>query len=277
MNKKIAVAFVTDDIYAPYTSNAIFSLNVNSNKQDEYKIYIFYSHLTQKNINLLAKLKTKNCSINFVNLEQSVMPYVDLFYTRAHYSIESYYRFFIPHYLGKSFEYFIYLDDDLIINCDLSEIYAEIDNSKTINGVINFSTQTTAKRIQSLNLSKMNYINAGVLVINCKRFEVLGYFQKAIDCLIHNRDLTCIDQDVLNLICVGDIGVINPEWNIQWHNLNKPNNFDFEIEKVISSIKNPRIIHYTSDKKPWNCMLNSYSYFFLKYSSANPIYRLFYE
>ena len=276
MNTPIAIAFSTDDNYAPYTSTAIFSLIKNRDRQKAYSVFVFYTCLSQANISLLSMLQTDNVSIHFVNIESYLGEYNDLFYTRAHYSKESYYRFFMPGCLGKAFDYVVYLDDDLIVNCDISNILFKIDRNKTINGVLNYSTQRVSRRLQTLNLSYKSYINAGVLVINCKRFEKLGYFSKAMECIANHRNLACIDQDVLNIICKGDIGLLEPSWNIQWHNLNNLPNLEVDIVKLISNLPNPRIIHYTSDKKPWNCSLNSYGDFYVKYASQNPIYKRFF-
>lgn len=277
MSESIAIVFSTDDNYAPYTSTAIFSLTENCDRLKKYNIFIFYSNLSQTNIQLLSKLRKDNVAINFINITPSMSKYANLFYTLAHYSQETYYRFFIPQYLGKTYDYVVYLDDDLIVNCDIGEILHEIDISKTINGVTNYSTLNVSKRIQSLGLSYQTYINAGVLVINCKRFESQEYFQKALDCLRIHTNLKCADQDVLNIICKDDIGLISPSWNIQWHNLNNLANIEPAIQKLISEIEFPRIIHYTSEKKPWNCTLNDYSKFYLEYSTRNPVYSHFFS
>lgn len=277
MCESIAIVFSTDDNYAPYTSTAIFSLTENCNKLKKYNVFIFYSNLSQTNIQLLSKLCTDNVAINFINITSSISKYSNLFYILAHYSQETYYRFFIPQYLGKTYEYVVYLDDDLIVNCDIGEILLAIDRSKTINGVINYSTRNVSRRIQSLGLAYQNYINAGVLVINCKRFESQRYFEKALDCLRHHHNLRCADQDVLNIICNNDIGLIPPSWNIQWHNLNNLINLEPTINKLISEIEFPRIIHYTSEKKPWNCALNDYSKIYFEYSMRNPVYLRFFN
>lgn len=268
----IAIVFSTDDNYAPYTSTALFSLIKNCNIKEKYDVFIFYTDLSPQKKEALYELHTENVSIYFKDLSSIIREYADLFYAPAHYSKESYYRFFIPDILGEIYEHVIYLDDDLIVNCDISEILLDIDPKMTIHDVLNYSTNSVSQRIQSLGLSYQSYINAGVLVINCKAFRKRCYFEKAIECIKHKPDLKCIDQDVLNIVCQGDIDLIAPSWNIQWHNLNDISKLVPVIQDLIVKLKHPRIIHYTSDQKPWNCKLNDYADYFFKYASENPVY-----
>lgn len=77
-----------------------------------------------------------------------------------------------------------------------------------------------------------------------------------------------VDQDVLNQICEGDIGLIELSWNVQWNNLCTPNKFTAKIKHLVAEIQTPRIVHFTIEK-PWKVMLNEYGDYYWKYASGN--------
>lgn len=272
MNKKITISFVTNDGYAPYLSTAIYSLIANRNPNKQYALFVFFSSLSKKNIDLLSSLQTDNVTIHFVNFDEYTKDYNSLFYTWAHYTKESYYRLFIPKYFGENFGKIIYLDVDLVVNCDIGELLLETIGPHAVWGALNYSTPDDAEYIRSLGLSYLNYINAGVMVIDCKHFNQMGYFEKAAEIIAERRQFTYIDQDVLNLACNGDIGLIDPSWNLQWNNINHPERFMPEVRSSVKQIIQPRIVHFTIDK-PWKRMLNRFGEYYNKYAAENPVYK----
>ena len=274
MNDVITVAFVTDDGYAPYLSTAIYSLIANRSLGKRYALFVFFSSLSKKNIGLLSSLQTENVTITFVNFEEYTKQYNSLFYTWAHYTKESYYRLFLPGYFGKNYGKFIYLDVDLVVNCDIGKLLDEADCSKTVSGALNYSTQDDADYIESLGLSYQSYINSGVMVIDCNRFNKMRYLEKAVELIKQKRQFTYIDQDILNIVCNGDIGFIESSWNLQWNNMGHTERFLPDIRAKVAQIKQPRIVHFTIEK-PWKCMLNPLSEYYNKYAALNPVYKYF--
>ena len=79
MKEKITVAFVTNDGYAPYLSTAIHSLIANRNPNKQYALFVFFSSLSKKNIDLLSSLQTDNVTIYFVNFDEYTKDYNSLF------------------------------------------------------------------------------------------------------------------------------------------------------------------------------------------------------
>lgn len=276
MNEEITVAFVTNDGYAPYLSTAIYSLIINRNANKRYALFVFFSSLSQKNIDLLSSLQTDNVKMHFVNFNEYTKDYDSLFYTWAHYTKESYYRLFLPKYFGKDFGKFIYLDVDLVVNCDIGELLLETNSPHTIFAALNYSTEEDADYIRALGLSYLNYINAGVMVVDCMKYDQMGYFEKATKIIAEHRQFTYIDQDILNLACRGDIGLISPSWNLQWNNMNHLEHFMPEVRNVVAQIEVPRIVHFTIDK-PWKHMLNHFGEYYTKYASLNPTYPHFFH
>ncbi len=271
MNDKITVAFAVNDGYVPYLSTAIYSLIANRNMNKHYALFVFFSSLREKNIGLLSSLKTENVTIDFVNLDEYTSAYNAKFYTWAHYTKESYYRLFLPKYFGDSLGKFIYLDSDLVVDCDVADLLSETDDSKTVWGVRNYSTTDDADYIRSIGLSYESYINSGVMVIDCGRFNRMGYLEKAAGIIARRQRFTYIDQDVLNIVCNGDIGLVGPSWNVQWNNMSFPERFVPEVRNDVTQIPKPRIVHFTIDK-PWKHIINPLGEYYNKYAAQNPVY-----
>lgn len=266
LRNKIPVVFVTNDGYVPYLSTAIYSLAENRDKNREYAAFVFHSGLSLKSIALLRRLRETGVDIEFVDLEEQLESYKEFFYTCAHYTKETYYRLFIPTFMGKLYDKIIYLDADLVVNCDISEILEAGNSEKTINAALNYSTESDALYIKSLGLTPQSYVNAGVMTIDCKRYVRAKYFEKAVERLKRREELRYVDQDILNLICAGDIGVIEPSWNVQWNFIRQPKKYSSDIRDLITKIDPPHIVHFTFEK-PWHVMLNEYGDYYWKYVS----------
>ena len=120
--QKIPICFATDDNYVPFLTVAIASLLDNSSKENFYKIYVLTSHLTEENMNSILKMATENSSIKFVQLSKELDKVQDMFHLRDYYSKETYYRIFIPN-LFPQYEKVLYLDCDITVLADVSELY----------------------------------------------------------------------------------------------------------------------------------------------------------
>ena len=87
-------------------------------------------YLLKNNKNKLLNLETKyNCKILFYSMENLDLPYVPL--NRDWISIATYYRLFITDVIPNDIEKIIYLDCDIIVNKDISELWEyDITNYK---------------------------------------------------------------------------------------------------------------------------------------------------
>ena len=153
-------------------------------------------------------------------------------------------------------------------------LFTEGDPSKTVNAVLNYSTRRDDRYIKSLGLDTMTYINAGVMVIDCKRYIQSDYLGKAIKCMERKEQYRYVDQDVLNQICEGDIGLIELSWNVQWNNLGDPQKLIPSIRDLLAFVQPPRIVHYTIEK-PWKVMLNDYGKYYQRYVAQNRVLERF--
>ena len=168
-NKRVPVVFATNENYAPYAGVTITSIVENSSKDFFYDIYVFYTELSKETINAFETMSGKNYSVTCVDVNS----YIDkeLLYENFHFSKEMYYRILIPTILSQ-YEKVIYLDCDMVVLGDLSELYQTDLQGYVLAGVSDVQHYDSKRYVEdTLGLDTKKYINSGMLVINCKEFK----------------------------------------------------------------------------------------------------------
>ncbi len=100
------------------------------------------------------------------------------------------------------------------------------------------------------------YFNAGVLVMDLKRFRNTGLIHAAEEFLEQtNYKTVYVDQDALNHVVNGAFVRLDSRWNVLGNRSETDfNNADREIAASASrSHSDPWIIHYAGPYKPWSC------------------------
>ena len=126
----------------------------------------------------------------------------------------------------------LYLDLDIMITEDISEIWEiDIDNY-AIAGVIDSGVNT---QFVPYIWDKANYINVGAILMNLKYLRESG-LDKEIDKLLRSYFLRFPDQDAINMACYGHIKNIDYKWN---------------SSDATTISEHPKINHVIRTK-PWN-------------------------
>ena len=258
--QKIPIAFSVDDNYVPYLSVTIKSILENSSERNHYELIILEENLSESNRKLLSSLTAErdNFSIRFLNVSSLMKTYgKNKLYTCFHFSLATYYRLFLAEILAD-YDKIIYLDSDLIIQKDLSELFnINLEDHYLAAGHewVCLSRHFRIYLKATLKLKKLiqNYFIAGHMVMNLKKIRNDNLIHEFMKPFRENRKLRSPDQDALNLACQGNVVFLPPEWNICWHWK------DFLSPRVLKKYNvygppgtHPALIHYASAKKPWN-------------------------
>ncbi len=278
-NKEIPIVFATNDNYAPYAGVCITSLILNSSKGYFYKIYIFYTELSDDIKSKFLLMKGKNYSVTPINVSSFIDKEINL-YENFHFSKEMYYRILIPTIL-PSYKRVIYLDCDMIALGDISELFNVNLNGKVLGGVkdeLHYSSKEYVSH--TLKLNPKFYINSGLLVIDCTKFKKQKIKEKCFNLLkTFNVEFRYPDQDIINLACYENIKFLESKWNYIWHynfpRINRKNLLlsKDDQEKYDKKSKNVNIIHYTSNIKPWNNFNTKYTKIYFDYVRKNKVFR----
>ena len=94
------------------------------NKQNDIHLFVVSSDFTENDKNIVASLVNKWGGCDFINISS------DLLYNlpahkkeRSDLSVEIYYRLLLPDYIPAYVDRLLMLDVDIVVNCDLSELY----------------------------------------------------------------------------------------------------------------------------------------------------------
>lgn len=257
----IPIFFSTDDNYAPYLGAAISSLTQNASKDHLCKIYVLTTSLSAANRRSLRRCVRGCAEIEFVNVQQSLDRIGSKLHLRDYYSKATYYRFFIAE-LFPQYEKAVYLDCDIIVNGDISELY-NVDLSSNLLGAVRdevvYQTPVFTDYVERvLEVSRECYFNAGVLLLNLAEFrrrDILGAFTELLG---KRRFDVAQDQDYLNVISYGRVVKIGIEWN-------KPPVVDAVLGSAV-----PKLVHFNLNRKPWNYEDVMYGELFWHYALQTP-------
>jgi len=227
---------------------------------------------------ILNSLIPGKCEIEFIKISDSLIDSItkahdnlktELTTSRPeHVSITSFYRLLIPNLLPKQLEKVIYLDCDLVIMGDLSQLWQIDFGENYILAVRDTYAPFVSSPEAQLNCAVLGinpdspYFNAGVLSIDLKKLRADKFSTKAITYFTQNLDyIGFYDQGILNALLVGKWGQLDPKWNFNVTSFYdhsseryKPwaNSGSFYSEGIYNElVSNPYILHFVSVNKPW--------------------------
>jgi lipopolysaccharide biosynthesis glycosyltransferase len=282
----IPVVFAADNAYVPMVATSIASLLSNASPTSYYDIVLLERGITNANKKLLGQM-VENYPwghIRFIDANPFVAQYA-LSTNNAHIGNETYYRFLIQDLL-PFYDKVLYLDSDLVIEGDVSELFA-IDlgdqllaAAHDIDYLGNLNMKDGIRRAYTRDVLHMEnpyrYFQAGVLVMNTRELRKLHTVDEWLT-IASNPSYIYNDQDVLNAACENRVVYLNYAWNVMHDCGNRVANvFSFApgsaYDAYLASRADPKIIHYAGFEKPWKFPLCDYSAAFWKYAHLTPFY-----
>lgn len=250
----INVTFLTDDKYFHCTYIAITSLIDSKNPETFITINIFICNLSNLQRRLLENFNNIDIKINIVDIDISKY---NCFKNVHHVTPTSLAKFDFAEILkdtGKT----LYIDGDVIINKDLSELY-NIDINKFYLAATR-EYRAEMWKYQQL-LGTKYYINSGVMLLNLKKMREDNLSNRFFEIKkTQPSSWLCQDQDVINYVCADKIMYLPPIYNYtvgiiiqENYSIDEINNFYDTNYKNFQDLYNKSlIVHYAGNLKPWN-------------------------
>lgn len=272
MSSKIIVVCSCDDNYAPYCGTMITSLFHNNSKND-IEVNILSEYISLKNQNKFEILANQyKQKINIVPVDKNKYAALPIGGKFVNISTEAYFRLNMPSAFTQ-YDKVLYLDCDMIVRHDLSELW-NIDLTGYAIAAVKDCICMQHYNINRLGYEpKHAYYNSGMGVYNLaflREFE----FENKVEVFIkkHFNKIIYHDQDIINAICHGYIKDVSVRWNMLDVFLMKDSHIVAENKDDLEHwIENPGIIHYSAKYKPWNIEgFHQYKKEFWKYVKMSP-------
>ncbi len=260
---EIPIFFSTDDNYVPFLDVTIRSLIANASKDYKYKIIVLNTGLNEENVAKVEALENDNFSIEFADISEAVKDIEHKLPNCYHFGLATWYRLFIQS-LFPQYDKVLYLDCDIIVLGDISELYFTNLEGNNIAGVIEnwifhspiFSLYTK----EAVGVESKNYINAGIMIMDLAKFREEKLEENFVELINkYNFDVIDPDQAYINYLCRGKIKYLPFEWN----------------RTPLDNIEclNPKIVHYALGLKPWHVPNMFLGQYFWDYAKSSPFYR----
>ena len=260
------IIFATNNNFCSHAAEAIVSL-LETNKDKAITIHLFTIGCDVENIERIREIVERYSQV-IVMYPITNEIFADFPETGA-YSLACYLRLLAPSllpHIGKA----LYLDCDLIVNGDISELW-NLD-------ITDYAVAAVHDAILSYHIVKGylgydywqdGYFNSGVLLMNLKYWREHGLQQKLVDYL-NTHKVSLPDQDALNVILHGCVKWIHPKWNCHVGYFAFPPLVPLSEKKYIKELwSGAKIVHFTGPTEPWykECV-NPYKKVYLKYRNV---------
>ena len=244
-NKIIPIFYACDDAFVKYTIVSLNSVIKNASKDFDYKIYVLNTNISEQMRQRLLELQNDNFQVIFADVNEYLENVNKELPIRHYYSKTTYYRFFISE-MFPEYDKAIYIDSDIIVQGDISELYnTDIGDSylgacheQAMTQIDNYGTY--AERV--VGVSRHNFFNAGLMLINTKQFRDKQVLKKFIYHLGEYNFIVTQDEDYLNLICKDHVYWLDQRWNTE---LTEGLEYDYDYRSAF-------ILHYIMVNKPWH-------------------------
>jgi len=257
-NKKtgIPIVFITDNNYVLPTGVAITSLVLNKKPETVYQIYV----IVTENVTAENKTRLINCGgikaqVKLIERDASIL---NEFTVPGHYVPPcDLLKFNIPGLLPQ-YDKILYLDGDILVKGDLSELYCNDVSGAYLGAVSDMPAVVVYGFLERLGIA--HYFNAGVMLLNSARMRQEGFEEKLYHIKKQNPDYVCMDQDVFNIAVQDKVIFFPVKYNVMLYNLLYPacggitkinEYFGTSYESFNALLKDAVIVHLTNDFKPW--------------------------
>ena len=234
-----------DEAYAMQLATTIRSIadvNRNAWPLDVHVLSDGFSERMRKKV--LHSLPNGSALIHWVQVDLGLFRE---FSTINYISKMTYARFLIPHVFPEISSRVLYLDADLLVLDDLGPLWETDLGGAVLGAVMDYGLNLKLKQDEPA-LEEVprvrDYFNAGVLLIDLKRWRKEQISQKALEYLNRNPRSPFSDQDALNVACDGLWKKLETRWNFQEH-------YKIKISEM-GPDERPGIVHFVTSLKPWN-------------------------
>lgn len=254
------IVYIATDSYCSMLGISMTSVLMNLRAGDRITFYICSTDLSAEHQGQIEDLvRQYGCSVVFIDIKGYEQVFDLSNYTTGFHPIVLA-RLLLTQYLPETVNRALYLDSDVIVNGSLSELESISLDGYALAAVPELHMPDLQKAGIGMEPSDI-YYNCGVLFINLAYWRAMdiatsltAYYNEMQGRLMYN------DQDVLNHCCKGQIRTLPHTYNYAPTLYYFPRYFikDYQplyycdtAEEFRAIRRNPTIIHYLGEERPW--------------------------
>ena len=263
-----------DENYVRPLAVTLYSAATNLAADRSLTVYLLDGGISEQSA-MMLKETLANLPVNLIMIRPDAQCVADLS-TSHHISHTAYYRLLAARLLPSSIEKVIYLDCDLIVHGDISQLWdTDIGEQSCLavqdiacpyidakSGCQNYRLScpymASCNPIPNWKKLKLDgrrpYFNSGVMVLNLETWRKCDVADDLLKCLRDNqRYVWCWDQYALNVVFSESWGQLPLTWNQGAHAFEYPSlrHSPVESEGFTQMLQTPSITHFTTEFKPW--------------------------
>ena len=254
-NSAVAVGCVSDNNFSTYAAVMLQSL-IGSYKPSVNKtlsIYFVDAGIYKKNRRSIENVCDRDgVNIRWIKPDKNMFSHLSVPEWQSH---STYYRLILPKIACNNHERLIYLDVDMVIHSDITELYSTNLDGNIIGAVqsyeepqIGMRDESSVEYYQEIGYRKDTpMFNAGLLLIDLKKWISNDTSAKVVkSCREAGDRVKLADQDGLNIVLHNKWKRLDKRWNVCYCI-----GFDRKVNRrrLIKEI-NPLITHYVGSTDP---------------------------
>lgn len=272
---EVVVVCACDDNYAMPLTVMLYSAAKHLDPGSRLSVYFIDGGLSESSWQAI-----KETLVDFQVKIYALTPdysLVEHLHTSHHVTPAAYLRLLTAEMLPTEVEKAIYLDSDVLVQEDLTQLWEMSLGDQYCLAVPDIACPYVDARLGCSNFRKANpylaafspipnyqdlgldgsaeYFNSGVMVANLAQWRQDQVAAQMLSCLEENREhIWCWDQYALNVVFHGKWGRLPVRWNQGAHVLDYPSasHSPVDIQEFQSMVDDPAIVHFTTEFKPWN-------------------------
>ncbi len=274
------ILYASNDGFARHLGTSMCSLFDRNKKALEITVYVLSLGLCAENREKLQQIADQYRRKLVILELGDIRERFDFAVDTGGYDISIMGRLFLGEMLPESVDRVLYLDCDTVVVQSLAKIWKEDLRGAVLGAVMEPTIYTAVK--ESIGLGPEDgYYNSGMLLVDVKRWREERVQEQLLQFLKDKGGaLFASDQDLINGALKGRIHTLMPECNFF------PNYRYFSYETLVKHApsyravpkeefrrakKQPRIIHYMGDERPWiRGNWNHYRLAYEKYLAMTP-------
>ena len=262
-NKVIPIFYACDNAFVKFTMVSLRSMMENAAKDCKYQIHILHTDIEAATQQAVLRMQNEQFSVVFDDVTSYLQSISAQMPIRDYYSKTTYYRLFIAE-MFPELDKAIYIDSDTVVQGDISEFF-DFDIENYDLGACHEQAMVQEDAYgtyveKCLGIDRNSYFNAGILLINCRRFRERKVLESFVRILGEYDFRVTQDEDYLNLICKDHVRFLPQSWNT-------------EIFGIIENKKEDcNILHYIMTSKPWHYTDCKWGDVFWKYAQKTEVY-----